>query len=261
MNTLGYRILTGLLVLMFLLPAASALTASDARQDWLDAKQASLDAQVAHREAKIDWAADKTDENNQRVIDTGKASMHAALDEAEAWLVWKQQEVDENPAIPADLRTAIENDVDANLAKIDDLRDEVDAVETRIDLGLTFLRMVGEYMELLTDVARDSGLVWAYIAESYADTADGYEEKLRSAAEGMPENAAIVEKLDLARDDIDDAYENIENARDEYEQVVLPGSPLIRFSNGNNYLRIARGDLLSAQGSMNQAYALMVAQG
>jgi hypothetical protein len=261
MNTMIFRIFTGLLVLIFLVPAVSALTAADARQDWLEAKQGSLDTQVAHREAKIDWAVDKTAENNQRVIDTGKASLHAALDEAEAWLVWKQLEVEENPAIPADLRTAIGDDVDANLATIDDLRDEVDAIETRVDLGITSLRMVGEYLELVTDVARDSGLVWVYIAETYADTADGYEAKLRSAAEGMPDHAAIIDKLDRARADIDDAYESIDDARDEYEQVVLPGKPLIRFSNGNNYLRIARGDLLSAHGSMNQAYALMAAQG
>jgi hypothetical protein len=261
MNTLILRIFTGLLVLCLLVPAVHALTAADAKQDWLEAKQASLDAQVAHKEAKIDWAADKTDENNQRVIDTGKDSLHAALDEVEAWLVWKQLEVEENPSIPADLRTSIGDDVDANLAKIDGLRDDVDAIETRLDLGITFLRMVGEYLELLTDVARDSGFVWVHVAQTYADTADGYEEKLRSAAEGMPDNAAIIEKLDRARDDIDGAYENIENARDEYEQVVLPGKPLLRFSNGNNYLRIARGDLLSAHGSMNQAYALMVAQG
>jgi len=261
MNTMIFRIITGLLVLCLCISAASALTATDAKQDWLDAKQRSLDAQVAHKEAKIDWAADKTDDNNRKVIDTGKDALHAALDEAEAWLVWKQREVEENPSLPADLRASIEDDVDANLAKIDALRDEVDAIETRVDLGITFLRMVGEYLELLTYVARNSGFVWAHVAETYADTADAYEAKLRSAAEAMPDNAAIVERLDHARDEIDSARENIDNARERYGQVVLPGTPLIQFSSGNDYLRIARGDLLSAHRSMNQAYALMVAQG
>jgi hypothetical protein len=261
MNTVVIRIITGLLVLCLCIPMASALSATDARQDWLDAKQRSLDAQIAHTDAKIAWAADRTDQHNQNVIDTGKDVLHAALDEAEAWLVWKQLEVEEDPSLPADLRSAIEEDVDANRKTIDELRDEVDAIETRVDLGITFLRMVGEYIGLLTDVARNTGYVWAHVAETYADTADTYEAKLRSAAETMPDNAAIMDHLDDARDGIDTARENIDNARERYGQVVLPGTPLIEFANGNNYLRIARGDLLSAHASMNQAYVLMVAQG
>ncbi|KQC04669.1 MAG: hypothetical protein APR53_09710 [Methanoculleus sp. SDB] len=241
--------------------SASALTAGEAKQAWRTAKSQSRDMQEAHRQAKVDWAADQTPENNQLVIDTGKEALYAALDEAEAWLIWKQLEVEENPDIPDDLKTSVSDDVDENLGKIDDLREDVDAVETRLDLGLTFLKMVGKYLELLTDVARDSGLVWVYTAGTYADTIEAYEADLREAAETMPENGEILAKLDQADVKLLNARENIADAEREYLSVKAGGTPLISFSNGNNYLKIARGNMLSAQGYLNQAYGLIVAGG
>jgi len=74
----------------------------------------------------------------------------------------------------------------------------------------------------------------------------------------MDNNADIIEKLDLARNDLDEARSNIDNAESSYEQVVLPGTPLIKFSEGNNYLRIARTNLLSGHNNLNQAYNLML---
>ncbi|WP_340818853.1 hypothetical protein [Methanolobus sp. WCC4] len=251
-----------ILALVLLQPlAAAASTASEAKQDWFDAKERSMDAQEAHREAKIAWAVDKTDENNQAVIDTGKDALNAALDEAEAWLIWKDLEAGENPVIPDELKEDIHNDVDINLQKIEGLREDVDAVENRLDLGLVFLKMVGSYMELMTDVARNSGNMWVHIADTKADTAEEFETKLREVAEDMDDNEGIIEKLDMAKAEIESARENIDNAEDEYEQVVLPGTPLVKFSNGNNYLRIAKGNLISAHGHLNQAYTMIVTGG
>ncbi|AKB84249.1 hypothetical protein [Methanococcoides methylutens] len=247
------------LTMLLLQPlAVSALSASEAKQDWHDAKQASVEAQAEHRDAKIDWAADKTEENNQRVIDTGKDALHAALDEVEAWLIWKDLEVEENPNIPDDLKETIQEDVDINLGKIDELRSEVDAVENRFQLGVVFLKMVGSYFELVSDVARNSGFVWVHTANEHADTLEEYELKLREAAEDMDDNELIIEKLDMARVEIEDARENIDNAEEQYDQVRIPGQPLIKFSNGNNHLRIARGNMLSAHRNLNEAYGLMV---
>ena len=236
----------------------SALTAGEAKQAWRDAKQASRDAQSLHRDAKIEWAANKTDANNQRVIDSGKEVLHAALDEAEAWLVWRSLEVEENPDIPGDLKEEIREDVDANLAKIDELRDEVDGVENRLELGIVFLKMVGKYLELLTDVARNTGRVWVHIGNTMADTVEDYETKLRDAAEGLSDNEEIVEALDAALEELETARRNIDSAEAEYLEVVLPGTPLIKFSNGNNYLRIAKNNLISAHGYLNEAYRLLV---
>jgi hypothetical protein len=241
--------------------AVSAITSSEAKQAWYEAKETSRDAQAAHRQAKIAYAADRTPENEQRVIDTGKDALHAALDEAEAWLVWKDLEVDENPGIPQELKATIGQDVETNLAKIEELRDEVDGIDTRLELGLVFLKMVGKYAELLTDVARDTGFVWVHLMTMHADTVEEYEQELRTVATGMPDNDDILEALDSAAEELASARENIDQARAEYEEVRLPGTPLIKFSNGNNYLRIAKGNLLSAHGYLNQAYAAMVRGG
>lgn len=247
------------LAMLLLQPiAVSALSSSDAKQAWHDAKQASVKAQSEHRDAKIEWAADKTEENNQKVIDTGKDALHAALDEVEAWLIWKDLEVAENPDIPVDLKESIQEDVDVNLVKIDELRADVDGVENRFQLGAVFLKMVGSYFELVSDVARNSGFVWVHTANEHAATLENYESKLREAAEDMDNNDLVIEKLDMAKVEIEDARTNIGNAEEEYEQVRIPGKPLIKFSNGNNYLRIARGNMISAHGYLNEAYGLIV---
>ncbi len=254
--------LISLLFLAATLPhAAVALTANDAKQAWYEAGDQSREAQEAHQAAKAVWAADKTQENNQQVVDTGKEVLNAALDEAEAWLVWKNLEAEENPELPDDLVRAINEDVESNLAKIDVLRDEVSGIRNQFELGVVTLKMIGKYLELLSDVARDTGLIWAHILSVHADTAETYETNLRKAAEGMADNAEVIAELDLARTEIQHARQNIDAAEAEYDQVRLPGSPLVRFSNGNNYLRIARGNLLGAHGYLNQAYILMASGG
>jgi len=55
--------------------AVSALTESDAKQDWRDAKHVSQDTQQIHRDAKIEFAEDKSDKNRQAVVDTGKEAL------------------------------------------------------------------------------------------------------------------------------------------------------------------------------------------
>jgi hypothetical protein len=68
-------------LLLFQPVSVYALPSAAAKQNWFDAREASRDAQAVHRDAKIAWAADKTEENNQEVIDSGKEALHAALDE------------------------------------------------------------------------------------------------------------------------------------------------------------------------------------
>jgi len=81
-----------LIIALLLVQSVFALSASEARQEWKDLKEASREKKETHQEAKVDFSLDKTDENRQRVVDTGKDVLHAALDEAEAWLVWKDIE-------------------------------------------------------------------------------------------------------------------------------------------------------------------------
>lgn len=249
-------LLIGLLLIQPL--TVRALTSGEAKQDWYNAKEASRNTQQEHRDAKIVWAANKTEENNQQVIETGKEALHRALDEAEAWLIWRSLEVEENPLIPEDLKQTIKDDVEINRAKIDELHTDIDGVNNRLELGIVFLKIVGKYFELLADVARNTGYVWVHISSTYADTVEDYETQLREAAQSVQDNEDILVKLDEVIDDLDSARMNIENAMEAYEQVVIPGSPLLKFANGNQYLRIARNDLIAAQNSLKEAYRLLV---
>jgi hypothetical protein len=237
--------------------ATHALTSSEAKQAWHEAKQASRDAQEAHRQANISWAADKTEANNQKVIDTGKDALMAALDEAEAWLIWRQLEVEENPDIPQELKQRIQDDVETNLAKIDDLRTEVNEVENRLQLAIAFLKMVGKYLELVADVARNTGLIWVHVANTYADTLEEYAEQLREAAQALEGTQEVLDKLDEVAEDLQAARTSIASAEQEYLEVVVPGSPILSFMNGNQHLRTAKNHMLSAHSSLRQAYRLL----
>jgi len=235
--------------------SAFALTASEARQLWLDAKSASIDAQATHRQAKVDYAANASPENNQAVIDTGKDVLDAALDEVETWLNWKNLEATKNPEVPAYIKESIQSDVTDNLATINDLRSEVDAIETRLGMGIVFLRMIGKYAELLADVAHNSGLMWSYIVSNRTVTVANWETELRAIAGG---DAEVIAKLDLAKTAIESAETNVANAEAQYELISVPGTPLINFANGNNYLRIARAELVTAAGYLRQALVLLL---
>jgi len=245
-------------LLIFQVIAVSALTSSEAKQEWQNAKQASGEKQETHRDAKIKFAGDKSEENKQAVVDTGKEALMAALDEVEAWLVWKNIEAQENPDVPEELKEAVSSDVDANIAKISELRVDVNGIDNQLELGLVFLKMVGKYAELLADVARDSGKILSSLGEKYLGKAEEYEGKLRAEAENMENNAEILAKLDTAKSSIAEARSNVEKAKASYEQVRLPGTPLIKFAEGNNYLRVAKTNLISAHSSLNQAYLLMM---
>ncbi|MBU0457491.1 MAG: hypothetical protein ABH824_06805 [Nanoarchaeota archaeon] len=252
------KIVTVFLVILLVLmqvAAVSALTASEAKEDWRDAKELSKETQEKNQDAKIKYAGNKTVENNQEVIDTGKEVLHAALNEAEAWLIWKDLEADENQDVPDDLKDSIKEDVDANLAKIDSLRTEVDGIQTRFDLGVVFLKMIGNYFELLSDVARNSGNVWVYIADTHADKIESYELKLRDAANHKED---VLAKLDSAHLELETARKNIDNAELTYKEVKLPGTPLVKFAEGNNYLRAARANMIAANQNLNQAYRMLV---
>ena len=245
-------------LLLFQPIIAFALTSSEAKQAWYDAKEASREAKSAYREAQLEWAANKTEENRDLVIEAGKDTMLAALDEAEVWLIWRQAELDENPEIPEDLREGIASDIEVNLAKIDDLRAEVNNVETQIELAVVFLKMIGKYLELVSDVARNTGLIWVYVANSYADVIMEYENQMREAAESLPDTGDVIAKLDNVVTELDEARASIDAAEEEYRDMAAGGSPLLSFSNGNNQLRIARNHMINAQKALREAYQLLV---
>jgi len=253
-------IISMIALLLFQISAVCALSSSEARQDWLEAKQTRFETDAKHKQAKLDYAAEKTPENDQAVIDTAKEVLDATLDEAEAWLIWKKIEAQENPNVPDDIQNSIITDVEVNLAKIDDLRTDVENINTRADIGIVFLKMIGAYVELLTDVARNTGAMWVYIGEALITTAEDYEAKLRSTAEELENNDEIINKLNLAKSELETAKNKVNIAEAAYKKVIIPGTPLIKFAEGNNYLRQAKTNLDNATRQLIHAFNLIIAQ-
>ena len=72
---LGKTVITCFIIglLLFQPIIAFALTSSEAKQAWYDAKEDSREAKLAYREAQLEWATNKTEENKDFVIETGKA--------------------------------------------------------------------------------------------------------------------------------------------------------------------------------------------
>ncbi|MFH2136284.1 MAG: hypothetical protein ABII19_01445 [Patescibacteria group bacterium] len=243
--------------LLFQIGLASALTSGEAKQAWLSAMQARISADAAYKQAQLDYAANKTPENDQKVIDNAKTVLGSALNEVEAWLNWKNQEAKDSDA-PAELKVKIGNDVEKNLVKIITLRGDVAKIKTRVDVAGVFLKMVGAYVELLTDVARNTGAAWVYTGNQIADKTADYEIKLRTTANGLVDNTEILAKLDIAKSQIDLARTQINAAETSYKLVILPGTPLVKFAEGNSYLRQVRVNLLAAAGQLQESFNLIV---
>lgn len=238
-----------------------ALTPEEAKEIWLEAKQISKEKREAYINARIEFTIDKSFENRKKVVDTGKETLYATLDEAEAWLIWKRLEVNETIGVSEDLKEEINNDVRINLDKIDKLRKDVDSITNQIELGVVFLKMVGDYLELVTDVARNSGKIWAEIGNNLIDAGEKYEKILRAVAERLGNKQEVISLLDDAKDDLASARKNIDKAEESFDKVVLPGKPLINFAEGNNYLKLAKADLLSAHSNLERAYVIIVGGG
>lgn len=248
---LGACIIVSMLLLSIV--SISALTAREAKQNWLDAKENSKELQKTHREAKQTHGP-----QSEGAVETGKDVLNAALDEVESWLIWKEEETNENDELPQNLKDDIYEDIETNKDKIDSLRDEVDAIDTPFALGITFLRMIGKYTELLTDVSRDSGKIWVHIANKRIENLESLEARIRNAAEDLDDNDEIIEKLDIAQEKISEAKEHIGHADGLYEDVRTGKTPLITFHEGNQHLRYARASMLEAHIKLNQALRMIL---
>lgn len=252
--------LTGAAMLFAFAGPVFALTQGEAKNAWIDARSATAAADGVYKQAQLDYQANKTPENEQKVVDSAKTLLNDALDEAGSWLVWKRLEAQEDSRVPADIKTNIENDVAKNLAKIDGLHAEVNAITNRGEVLVVFLKIAGAYVELLADVARNTGAMWSHIGDDLVVLVEGYEIKLRTSVTAMPDNTELLAKLDSAKTEIASAKTNIASAKSSYELVKLPGTPLIKFAEGNSYLRTAQLNLINAQSQLDQVYKTIIAQ-
>jgi len=252
------KLLILLALLSLLLPtfAANAASAEDARQTWQNAIAARLSADVAYKQATEKYQKDKTPENDAGVIDAAKAALRSVLNEAEAWLNWKNAEAQANPYASDEIKQNIGADVNKNLAKISGLRQEVDAIDNRIEVATVFIKIAGSYVELLADVARNTGAVWVEWGNKLIATAESLEAKLREAA---TDNTPALAALDKAKTELTESREHANEAAAAYKLVTLPGTPLIKFAEGNKHLRLARLNLLTAQEYLAEAWRLIAA--
>ncbi|MFA5188802.1 MAG: hypothetical protein WC460_05570 [Patescibacteria group bacterium] len=247
------------IIVLFLLFSLLALPVlAQTESDWLNAKSRTISAQAVYKQAQADYKADKTPINEQKLISATKDVLNAALNEVEAWLKWKNNEAKNNPDAPADIKNDIESDVNKNLAKIADFRIEVSGITTQAQAGIVFLKMAVAYLELLTDVARNTGAMWVEIGKKQISQSSNYEVKLRVAAEKISNSSEIIRILDSAKGKITEAQNNVNLAESAYKVVKLPGTPLIKFNAGNNYLRLARSNLLEANSELLFALKLLL---
>lgn len=243
-------------MLMFSIAApALALSQSEAKSAWIQAQQVRLEADTAYRQAQVDYNKNPKPAEEQALITAAKTLMNDALDEAEAWLVWKDIEAKNDARVPSDIRANISADVAKNTEKIKGYRTDVAGVTTRAQSALVFLKIVGGYAGLLTDVARNTGAMWASIGDKLVITAESYEAKLRTAAADRPE---LIAKLDIVKSEIDLAKNKISMAKAAYLLVKLPGTPFIKLGEGNGYLQEARVNLTQAQIQMLNVFNSLV---
>jgi len=255
------KIIASILMMAFLasqtMPVLAMKNAAGAAEDYFAAVQRRISANQKYRADLDVYNANKTPENEQKAVVSGKAMLNSWLDEAQAWLIWKNLQAKENPDVPSDLKNAIQNDVNTNLEKINQLRNDVASVKTLNQGVAVFLMMVQKYIELLVDVARNTGAVWVVAGNKILDTADSYEAKLRIAAQAKNNSAAIA-LLNSAKSSLQTARTNVQTAANYYKKTVIGGNPLINFSQGNVYINQARVDLLTAESQMAQAFSLIV---
>lgn len=236
-------------------PAALADSAS-AKAAWQAAKDTRIVDIGAYRDAQMSYAKSKSSADELTLVTATQAALNAILDEANAWLEWKGTEADESQ-VSADLKATVKADVAKNEAKVQALRGDVGVANTRAKTAAAFLKMVGSYVDLQVDVARDIGLVWTDEAKARLAKLEDYESKLRAAAAGTANETAIVAALDQAKGDIDSASAKIDAAAAAYKAVVTPGTPFAKFAEGNADMREARKDMLDAADELQQALRLL----
>jgi len=248
-------------LLLLCVGVVSAVTIGEARNSWLNAKEMSVAAAAEYFAAKTTYNTDPTEENKQEMTEDGKALLNAALDEAEAWLVWRDVVAQESDVISDELKADISTDVATNIAKISALRTEVDSVDTLLNLGVTYLKILGKYSELIADVAKNVGKSWCEEVGIIAGKLEDYESKLRAIADTLEENTDIIAQIDDAKSELSTARANLNSAKGRYNEIKYPGTPLLKFAEGNSNLNAAKANLLEAQIALTTANNLIAGRG
>ena len=226
-----------LLVLLVLIAMFSSVVYADLN----DAKQKWLDAKAYHEQTKIEWreaqqlvTANNTPENVQNVIAKAKISLNAGLDAAIAFFEFHKEKL-EAEDISDSLKSTIRSDLDKNIGIAEGLKLDVDAIDSRLEVGLVSLKIFDKYLNLLVDVMRDTGLAYIEKSNERYDRLSEMRTKLESK---IPESRKA--EFENALNDIDshlrEAKTNLDNAEAKYKSIIQKQGSGIAFAEGNKLL-------------------------
>ena len=226
-----------LLILLILI----AMFSSVAYADLSDAKQKWLDAKAYHEQTKIEWREaqqlvnlNNTPENVQNVIAKAKVSLNAGLDAAIAFFEFHKEKL-EAEDISDSLKSTIRSDIDKNIGVAEGLKLEVDAIDSRLEVGIVSLKIFDKYLNLLVDIMRDTGLAYIEKSNGRYDRLSEMRTKLESK---IPESRKA--EFESALNDIDnhlkEAKANIDNAEAKYKSIIQKQGSGIAFAEGNKLL-------------------------
>lgn len=226
-----------LLTLLILIALFSGVVYADlgsSKQKWLDAKAYHEQTKIEWREAQKLVTANNTPENVQNVIAKAKISLNAGLDAAIAFFEFHKEKL-EAEDISDSLKSIIRSDLNKNIGVAEGLKLEVDAIDSRLEVGLVSLKIFDKYLNLLVDVMRDTGLAYVEKSNNKYDRLSEMKIKLESK---IPESrkAEFESALNGIENHLKEAKLNIDNAEAQYRSITQKQGSGIAFAEGNRLL-------------------------
>ena len=227
--------LSVLLILLVVFSSVAFADVNDAKQKWIDAA-------AYHEKTKIEWqeaqklvAESNTPENTQNVIDKAKISLNAGLDSAIAFFEFHKEKA-ASADISDSLKNTIRSDLDENIAVAQGLKTDVNNIKTRLEVGLVSLKIFDKYLDLLVDVMRNSGLVFAEKSNDRYDRLIKIKGIVESKipADKKSEYQDLLNKVD---NNLNEAKNNIDSAEAKYKTITQKQGAGVAFGEGNNLIR------------------------
>jgi len=235
------------LIVILLFSAVVFASVEDARLKWLDAKEKSLELRQEWQEAQRLVAANNTPENTANVIEKAKASLNSGLDEAVAFFEFHKEKLT-NEDISSDLKSTIESDINKNIDIANGLKNDVDAIKTRAEVGIVSLNIIDAYLNLLVDIMRDSGLVYVEKANLRVGKLEEWRDKLNEKIALAPEDkkAELNRLMDDLNKNLDYAKQEINDAETKYRSITKKEGSGIAFAEGNTLIMKSRSHMVLA---------------
>ena len=234
-------------VVLLLFSSFAFADLESARLKWLEAKETHLGLQQEWRQAQLLVAANNTQENIENVIEKAKAALNAGLDEAIAFFEFHKEKLT-SADVSDELKATIESDLNKNIDVAEGLKDDVNAITTRAEVGVVSLKIIDAYLNLLVDVMRDTGLVFVEKANLRVEKLEEFRDTLQEKVDIAPEDKKedldkLMESLNVH---IDEAKSAIDSAEEAYNSITKKEGSRIAFEKGNTLIRQSRSHMVLA---------------